>query len=237
MTSNYHFPWIKTWILNANGNPSPKKNAWNRHHSVNSKGIWDTCYHTSIRQMDTPQEWNYRSISRPQTRMLNSSHPSLKSNVWLLIWYYRLHICSHNCLQNWSGNILKDSHQPRIEMILQIESIWHGMGNVNTEAWEPIKEKHSLWTALFLFTMGPTVGMWIISAITHILSASRCGPFPVDYTLVIILSGWVYVSHSVMSDSLGPHVACQAPPSMEFSRQEYWSGLPFPSPIWVGAEL
>ena len=25
-------------------------------------------------------------------------------------------------------------------------------------------------------------------------------------------------------------VACQAPPSMGFSRQEYWSGWPFPSP-------
>ena len=25
-------------------------------------------------------------------------------------------------------------------------------------------------------------------------------------------------------------VARQAPPSMGFSRQEYWSGLPFPSP-------
>ena len=25
-------------------------------------------------------------------------------------------------------------------------------------------------------------------------------------------------------------VACQAPQSMEFFRQEYWSGLPFPSP-------
>ena len=25
-------------------------------------------------------------------------------------------------------------------------------------------------------------------------------------------------------------VAYQAPPSMEFSKQEYWSGLPFPSP-------
>ena len=25
-------------------------------------------------------------------------------------------------------------------------------------------------------------------------------------------------------------VAHQAPPSIEFSRQEYWSGLPFPSP-------
>ena len=25
-------------------------------------------------------------------------------------------------------------------------------------------------------------------------------------------------------------IACQAPPSMGFSRQEYWSGLLFPSP-------
>ena len=25
-------------------------------------------------------------------------------------------------------------------------------------------------------------------------------------------------------------VACQAPLSMEFPRQDYWSGLPFPSP-------
>ena len=25
-------------------------------------------------------------------------------------------------------------------------------------------------------------------------------------------------------------IACQAPLSMEFSKQEYWSGLPFPSP-------
>ena len=35
-----------------------------------------------------------------------------------------------------------------------------------------------------------------------------------------------------MSDSLGPYEleACQAPLSMKFSRQEYQSGLPFPSP-------
>ena len=35
-----------------------------------------------------------------------------------------------------------------------------------------------------------------------------------------------------MSDSLKPHglyVTCQALLSIEFSRQEYWSGLPFPS--------
>ena len=35
-----------------------------------------------------------------------------------------------------------------------------------------------------------------------------------------------------MSDSLRPPwtVAQQAPLSMGFSREEYWSGLPFPSP-------
>ena len=35
----------------------------------------------------------------------------------------------------------------------------------------------------------------------------------------------VCVTHSVMYDSLQLHGL-----SMEFSRQEYWSGLPFPSP-------
>ena len=39
--------------------------------------------------------------------------------------------------------------------------------------------------------------------------------------------------HSVVSNSLQPHgptVAHQAPLSMDFSRQEYWTGLTFPSP-------
>ena len=40
------------------------------------------------------------------------------------------------------------------------------------------------------------------------------------------------LSHSVVSDALWPHglVAHQAPLFMEFSRQEFWSGLPFSSP-------
>ena len=44
---------------------------------------------------------------------------------------------------------------------------------------------------------------------------------------------FVCVSHSVVSNSLQPHglyVAHQAPLSMGFSKQEYWSALPFPSP-------
>ena len=51
---------------------------------------------------------------------------------------------------------------------------------------------------------------------------------------IIFSSTWyseVKWNRSVMSDSLRPRgVAHQAPPSMGFSRQEYWSGLPFPSP-------
>ena len=39
------------------------------------------------------------------------------------------------------------------------------------------------------------------------------------------------LSHSVVSDSEGLRTAaCQAPLSMGFLRQEYWSGLPFLPP-------
>ena len=34
------------------------------------------------------------------------------------------------------------------------------------------------------------------------------------------------ISHSVVSNSLPP----QTPPSMGFSRQEYWNGFPYPPP-------
>ena len=50
------------------------------------------------------------------------------------------------------------------------------------------------------------------------------------YSLVHIR---LYKSESVKSLShvqLFVTVACQAPLSMAFFRQEYWSGLPFPSP-------
>ena len=40
----------------------------------------------------------------------------------------------------------------------------------------------------------------------------------------------VLVSCSVMTDSVTLWTVDKAPPSMGFSRQEYWSGLPFPSP-------
>ena len=47
-----------------------------------------------------------------------------------------------------------------------------------------------------------------------------------------VIKGWSKSeSHSVLSDSFETPwtVACKAPLSMEFCRQEYWSGLPCPS--------
>ena len=54
-----------------------------------------------------------------------------------------------------------------------------------------------------------------------------------EWDAIAFSNAWKW-SRSVMSDS---HVATprsaayQAPPSMGFSRQEYWSGVPLPSPL------
>ena len=48
--------------------------------------------------------------------------------------------------------------------------------------------------------------------------------------LLIIMSFCLLFSLSVSSFVIPWTVACQNPSSMGFSRQEYWSGLPFPSP-------
>ena len=64
-----------------------------------------------------------------------------------------------------------------------------------------------------------------------LLPISSCGNFG-TYALVGQSEGESEsVSCSVVSDSVTPRtVALQAPLSMGFSRQEYWSGWPYPSP-------
>ena len=42
---------------------------------------------------------------------------------------------------------------------------------------------------------------------------------------------WVIVTQSCPTPCDPMDHICQAPPFMEFSRQEYWSGLPFPSSV------
>ena len=62
----------------------------------------------------------------------------------------------------------------------------------------------------------------------------------ITYTINVIYTVYVfifYISCAVISlfscvqlFAIPWTVACQASPSLGFSRQEYWSGLPFPSP-------
>ena len=49
-------------------------------------------------------------------------------------------------------------------------------------------------------------------------------------TNFLVISAKCYLLSHVRLFATPWIVACQAPLSMEFSRKEYWSGLPFPSP-------
>ena len=52
-----------------------------------------------------------------------------------------------------------------------------------------------------------------------------------DFIWHVLFVSLCVLSRSVVSNSATPWtVACQAPLSMGFPRQEYWSGLPFPPP-------
>ena len=56
------------------------------------------------------------------------------------------------------------------------------------------------------------------------------GTFNIMNTLTVYGGGGGLVAKLCQTLVTPWTVACQAPPSMGFSRQEYWSGLPFPSP-------
>ena len=72
------------------------------------------------------------------------------------------------------------------------------------------------------------VGMGEISKVTL---SPHSGPYPFFCLLSCQCEKWKYQSLRHVWLFVTPWtVACQAPLSMEFSRQEYWNGLPSPSP-------
>ena len=84
--------------------------------------------------------------------------------------------------------------------------------------------------------------VWICQNYTYVPSLLNL-PLPLHHPTSLgcyLPLGWAFVSHSNFSLSLVVQlfwffvtpwtVAHQAPLSMGFSRQEYWSGVPFPSP-------
>ena len=62
-----------------------------------------------------------------------------------------------------------------------------------------------------------------LEVVLETVSFSFFYTFPVLSTLLLLLSHFSRVTPEM--------AAHQAPPSLGFSRQEHWSGLPFPSPI------
>ena len=70
----------------------------------------------------------------------------------------------------------------------------------------------------------------IFSSSAHIFK-SGCLFAIEQYVSFVCVSRVCILSHSVLSASVTPWtVAYQAPLAMEFFRQQYWSGLAFPSP-------
>ena len=78
----------------------------------------------------------------------------------------------------------------------------------------------------------PTHGLTRVSCVAGSLyQLSYKGSHNIGWGVLKMSTRLMSVSHSVVSDSVIPWtIALGAPLSMEFSRQEYWSGLPFPSP-------
>ena len=104
--------------------------------------------------------------------------------------------------------------------------------------WWECKLVQPLWRAVWRFLIKlkiellydpaiPLLGMYPEKII---IQKDTCTPM-FTVALFTIAKTWnmkVLVAQSCRT--LWSHVGCQAPLSTEFSRQEYWSGLPFPSP-------
>ena len=84
----------------------------------------------------------------------------------------------------------------------------------------------SLWTKMWRMTSS-----WVDGTTLSGRSDRDESVYPLARTVTSHINH-CYVSASVVSDSFVTlwTVACQAPLSMVYSRQEYWSGSPFPSP-------
>ena len=109
----------------------------------------------------------------------------------------------------WPVYCLLSSEQP---IPLSATHILTGCCGIACQSQQYVERQH-LWCHLSLKKIGHWVYTWKITATNA-------------YLLLLLFS------LEVMSDSFATlwTLACQAPLSMEFSRQEYWSGLPFPPP-------
>ena len=70
----------------------------------------------------------------------------------------------------------------------------------------------------------------IPSPLLSSLLLSIYSPFSLSFSQLLLLLGGGLIAKSCLTLAILWTVACQVPLSMEFSNQEYWSGLSCPSP-------
>ena len=106
---------------------------------------------------------------------------------------------------------------------LSDRAVWRAVGpTAGSRGEEPAPEWWELSQGLHLPCVGNVVAWRILTLLNLVDVHFVYGYF---FCLLLFFSSWV------LSDSVTPWaVVCQAPLSMGFSRQEYWSGLLFPSP-------
>lgn len=114
------------------------------------------------------------------------------------------------------GIFQKNSHQPRVDIIMQIAfgRAWETQTQKPKRAHQ--RENTDCELSYFWFSTGPTgwdavVGMDIISVVTPTLPPSRCGSPPIDYTQVTLYLGVIELQYNLCDQYRGPLVraGCQ----------------------------
>ena len=82
-------------------------------------------------------------------------------------------------------------------------------------------------SSLLMMELYRNSGLFLRISFKHLIASHSIDHLPSQLLLLLLLS---HVSH-VRLCAIPETAAHQAPPSLGFSRQEHWSGLPFPSPM------
>ena len=105
-------------------------------------------------------------------------------------------------------------------LLLHMTHLWDRTGGINPVSSEQRTRKYTLLSCEWYFfqpgAMTPNVYPWK-------------GQYSTDIRILTILNCVTWLLSCVWLFATLWTVVCQAPLSLEFSRQNYWSGLPFPS--------